>query len=104
MIPGFRPHPRIANARIDAIAIVTVPGVAETVFADGAALTAAFNNLEMLVHCRQIYVGGAGDVVYQRLGDTADVTRTFAAGESITGLFKIVKGTGTTATNISLIY
>lgn len=104
MLPGFKPHPIIANARIDAIGIVTVPGVAELVFADGAALTTAFNNVELPIHCRQIYVGGAGNVVYQRLGDTVDITRTFAAGENITGLFKIVKGTGTTATNISLIY
>jgi hypothetical protein len=104
MVPYFNPHPIIAEARIEAVAILTLPGVAELVFANGAALTTAFSDVDMTIHCRQIYVGGAGDVVYRRIGDAVDVTRTFAAGESITGLFKLVKGTGTTATNISLIY
>lgn len=52
-----------------------------------------------------IYVGGAGDIVGQLLGDTADRTFTgITAGTYLPFAFRSINSAGTTATNIVAVY
>ena len=55
--------------------------------------------------CRGIYVGGAGNLVVTLADDSASVTFTgVAAGTIYPICAKIVKATGTTATNLLALY
>jgi hypothetical protein len=57
------------------------------------------------VEPKGVWVGGAGTIVGQLVGDTAD--RTFAgitAGSLLPLRFRLIKSTGTTATNIVAVY
>lgn len=59
------------------------------------------NSNELTVLPREIYVGGAGDLTVILADDTAAVTyAAVAAGTTLSIRPKIIKATGTTATNI----
>lgn len=52
-------------------------------------------------YCRELYVGVAGNITAQMVGDAAPLLYTAVpAGTSLSGKFKLVKHTGTTASAI----
>lgn len=52
---------------------------------------------------RAIFVGVAGDVTGRLVDDTADSTWTFTAGEH-PEVFQFVRATGTTASNLKVLF
>ena len=52
-----------------------------------------------------IYVGGAGNITGQLIGDTTDVVfSSVPAGTFLPVSFRLIKATGTTATNMVIVW
>lgn len=75
-------------------------GLAALVGARHAFAITPHDSNELAYTPRALYIGGAGDVVLIAVDDSDPVTHTVPAGTVLNVYAKIVKATGTTATNI----
>lgn len=83
----------------------TLHGVPVTGPLVGIQLVVPSDSADLPNVAREIWCKGTpGDIVFEMVGNATAVTYPIATGEKLTGFFRRIKATGTTATNIWMGY